>query len=120
MFARALREFMLWPEPCTGRMRMGEDVCTMYVKSGVWGSRPVCLLGGWCLCYRWLERSLQHNQKEHRGGTSTVGAVSVTSSGEDPESQRQGETCFVDSRAVEWFGRAGSDVRSKLALFLAC
>lgn len=77
----------------------------------MWGSRDVCLLGGWCLCCGWQERSLQRRQDKHGGGTSTAGAESVTSrrGEEDPEGQRQGR---CSGRWRSWFGRAGSDVLS--------
>jgi hypothetical protein len=41
----------------------------MYKGAGVWGSRDVCLLGGWCLCCGWQERSFQRRYEARGEGS---------------------------------------------------
>lgn len=67
-------------------------LCTMCEETGVWGSRDVCLLGGWCLCCGRQGRSFWRKQEKHRLG-KIYGRYSEyhVKERKDPEGQRQGE-----------------------------
>jgi hypothetical protein len=114
MFARALSEFILWAKPCTNAVCMTEGAwvrCRRSRECGVAGTYVCWEAGAYVVVGRHAASGASINDTDGRGGWSMQ---RMSRQGEeDPEGQRQGDVCWFDGGAVDWFRRPGSDVLSE-------
>lgn len=117
MFARALREFILWPKPCASRVRRTKDVCVRCTRGpecGVAGTFVCWEAGAYGVVGRNAASNANRRSTEWRRFTAEAG--SVTSRVERPQGPAAGRdvlnvgSCGVGSDA------AGSDVRTQASV----
>jgi hypothetical protein len=92
MFARALREFILWPEPCTSRLCMTEAVCVRCTRD------PECGVAGTFVCWEagayvvvGRNAAASANTRGTEGGGLQAVQGRSRQGEEDPRGRRQGE-----------------------------
>lgn len=106
MFARALREFMLRPRPCTNGMRMAKGARVGSMR------RPECGVTGTFVCWEagayvvvGRNAACSANRRNTDEGSLQLMHGISRQEEEDPEGQRQGGGGLMNGGAVQWFGR---------------